>query len=386
MTKLKIITWNFGKSSDEKIRHLQQFLTHDTSRPICVIGLQEVSGKEYRSIVEKLKSQIPIHYTLEYGFKTSSIFTSFYLLTIIVYHQEVSIENLSWKSKTIPHSPEILSFAVDTKGYLYADLTINDIQYTLVNVHLPFVNVNFTASNLESLFEFFRDRSNIIILGDFNTRSTIDDTCVANDTPCDNVNFKKNYKGKLTALETSLNLCRENNTSDICTHLKSKLLKKDFLTVFLSKQKVYSEGVVTFLPSYKVDPTTGMYSLSGKNKIRLAGYADRILVRGIHLKIIEDSYKMEMFTGNDHFPVVAEVAVLPFSGGRKTSMKCAAKLKIKTKKRISQSCTHFREEKNDKSHLKYIHRSHFEIPIKLFDVSNRRNGQSIRAICHKSVV
>lgn len=292
------MTWNFGKLTESKIMHLIDFLKEDESRPIYFIGLQEIRKQDHEVIVRALQSNIPRGYTLVSQLKDNSSWTSFlteqsFCLLSILVHPRI-LENISWKSERIQAKPNVSTLALNTKGYLFADFTIEGIPYTFVNIHLPFVSGQFTKVNLDALFTFFRNRRNMIILGDFNTRSTLDDTCTVSNCKVD---FVKDYKGPLHQLESSLNQCRRTRR---CKPLIAKLVEKDFLKPRLG---LYREGEVGFLPSYKVTPD-GAYQL----KKRLPGYADRVIIRG-DLRIVSGTYRLLKFQGNDHLPVAVDVQI-----------------------------------------------------------------------------
>ena len=340
MTKLKCITWNFGEQTPEKISNLTRFLKEDTaSRPIYFIGLQEIQKQDHEVIVKTLASNIPERYKIISFIKDNSSVTSFIttqkfcLLSIIVYPDEINIQNISWRSEKILANNNLTAFAINTKGYLFADFTIDGVEYTLVNIHLPFVNGEFTNVNFNSLFRYFQDRRNIIILGDFNTRSTIDDTCILKEqdvSACKAVEFVKKYKGNLEQLQGLLNMCLKTDVPAVCAPLKSKLLEKDFLRQYLSKTPTcgYQEGAISFLPSYKVTPNEGVYNLIK----RLPGYADRVLIRGEYLSIVENTYRLlHDVKGNDHLPVVVDVQMKSSSGGARRKRKTTLNKQIKKK-------------------------------------------------------
>ena len=75
----------------------------------------------------------------------------------------------------------------------------------------------------------------------------------------------------------------------------------------------WDEGRITFWPTYKRDPDTGLFLLQKGGKGRLPGYADRIMVNnskspagGAFLEIIADTYNSLSVKGSDHLPVACE--------------------------------------------------------------------------------
>jgi hypothetical protein len=143
----------------------------------------------------------------------------------------------------------------------------DDNLYTIVNVHLPFEGETLSKKSYDELFKQFLE-GNVIICGDFNTRSKVDDTCLGTAglvETCD-VKFEKKST-PTTKLEEKLKSCKE-PLDDSCKELKDFLLEKDYLRQYMKlNQNGYEEGDITFLPSYKVTDT-GVYQLSKKGIFR----------------------------------------------------------------------------------------------------------------------
>jgi len=351
MTKIKLFSWNFGELIDYKLQCINKNVFNNIEdSTIYIIGLQEVSGYSLNKIKQYLESNKPTSHTMAYGRKSST--KDFDLVTFIFYPNNL-LQNIKFSSKKIPSNEGFLNSIIDTKGYLWADFTLNNNPYTVVNIHLPFQNEAFSLKNFKLLKETFKDKNNLIIFGDYNTRSKVDDNCIDNNI-C-HVEFEKNAKGDTQLLEKYLNVCSylnvssenknkventdfedrtseysdntddtepltssEINSDDItCKNLLKKVIDFDYLNqsnVFSD----YKEDEITFLPTYKIDKT-GDYSLIKDSKKRLAGYADRILVRGSNLEIVTGSYKKIDCLGNDHFPIMLEVSInqqLPVMGGK----------------------------------------------------------------------
>jgi hypothetical protein len=230
-------------------------------------------------------------------------------LTFIIYPTILNINikknNLGFISRTKAVASTSKSFIGDTKGYLWIDFSINNIDITVVNIHLPFQNAAFSSVNFKMLFDTFKSTNNAIIFGDYNTRSTVDDTCLNTDS-CSAVVFEKNAKSDVSALQGQLNSCK---SQPDCESLKQKLISNDYLNqVKKTEMEGYNEAEINFLPSYKIN-NIGDYSLQKNQDKRLVGYADRILVKGKNLNIIPDSYKLMECLGNDHFPLMLDVEI-----------------------------------------------------------------------------
>ena len=310
MTKIKIFTWNFGNQSKDKLECItnQLFKEKDT---IYVVGLQEVTTSEINSffglsINKYLTKKSEINgYKITYGQKSTLL--GFDLLTFIIYPEDIALDIKKNRLDLISNTKSIAASSTktmpDTKGYLWINLTINSVDITIVNVHLPFEDEEFSLQNFQMLNDTFKKETNVIIFGDYNTRSKVDDTCFTVEN-C-NVKFIKNAEGNVSELENNLNNCE---TKKNCDQVKDVLIKYDYLNQTKQTMIGYTEAPIVFLPSYKINKD-GNYDLKKKEKKRLAGYADRILVKGENLEIIEESYKMIHCLGNDHFPLMLDVKI-----------------------------------------------------------------------------
>jgi endonuclease/exonuclease/phosphatase family metal-dependent hydrolase len=236
--------------------------------------------------------------------------SEFDLVTCILYPSTMPIHATKFTSHKIASTKKSISIKklADTKGYLCVDVIVNGVEITIVNIHLPFEDAEFSKINFRRLYETFKSRPNVILFGDYNSRSKVDDTCLS-ETRCE-VAFKKNSEHSVFALESALNLCTR---TDNCA-IEKRLLDYDYLNeVKPETMPDFKEATIQFLPSYKIDET-GQYRLQKGSKRRLVGYADRILVKG-NLDLMEGTYKKGHCLGNDHFPVLLEVG---FGKTRKT--------------------------------------------------------------------
>jgi hypothetical protein len=140
--KFKLFTWNFGRSNDNKLKCIsaEMFDIIDPNT-IYVVGLQEINYFDLGKIKKYFENNKPNTHTMIDGRKSS--LKDFDLVTLIFYPNDVSLDNLKFTSQKIP-SKKGRSTILDTKGYLWADFTINGIEYTIVNIHLPFQNEEFS--------------------------------------------------------------------------------------------------------------------------------------------------------------------------------------------------------------------------------------------------
>ena len=332
MTEFKIYSWNFGNYTEEKIKCLKSVISFD-EKTIYVIGLQEVSS--FQKIISEIIKGIPNEYQLIFDRKPSSILkfgsASFDLLTIILYPVSVEFTSTLWNKMSIPSSDNFSNLA-DTKGYLWVDLEINGTTYTFVNVHLPFQKESFTALSLKNLFTHFIEKKNVVIFGDYNSRSLINDTCIPSSETCKVVFAKNAEKGSLTEMEATLSACiLPPKDSDlkidetICKDLKKHIIQEDYLMKWKNKFaefSSYQEALVDFYPSYKITDD-GKYKLQGK-KNRLVGLADRIFMKTdgtgpVFMMFVPETYRLGKCLGNDHYPVQVTIRLIDKKGEKKKS-------------------------------------------------------------------
>ena len=319
---IKILTWNYGKHEESK---LECILTHlfdnkeaDPST-IYVMGLQEIND----ALLKTISAGITVADTHEIHIGISeSRFNGFNLLTFVIWplslpkptinfykhHVESTPSNTIGKKNTITRRAKAaITNWGKTKGYLSAEITNGDKTMVFVNIHLPFKDEAFTKKNIEDLFEHYNDKTNIVIFGDFNTRSKYNDDC-KNNQICQ-VEFTKNADvNKLTNLQQDLNTCESNRSE--CPDLIKDLVDTDYVTsskIFTKPSHGYTEADIHFLPSYKI--LDDKYSLIKNGHGRLVGYADRIIYKGdFQLSPGPNPYKLVHCIGNDHFPIMLSLS------------------------------------------------------------------------------
>ena len=99
------------------------------------------------------------------------------------------------------------------------------------------------------------------------------------------------------------------------------ILRYDLLSNLLHESKIFQEAPITFLPSYKFIPNMDEYSLKKGDKLRLCGYADRILYVGDNIQSIANKYKLIQYLGSDHRPVSNEFKLkLTTSRAKRTAL------------------------------------------------------------------
>ena len=322
---------------DSKLVSLNKEIT--ASNGICIVALQEVTMREVDTIVDSVKINRP-GYSVSSGTKNGGDFS---LLTMMISPPTINPLDVVFFDTNIAAGSSLVkrNFA-STKGYLTLTFNLEDgIEIAVVNVHLPFENSSVSDTAWKALGAHLNPYKTVICMGDFNTRSTIDDKCLESDD-CSNVQFVKDLKTGVNTLQDNLNTCSqcrtvefvkepskvddlqgELNTCSKCAPLRKKLLRLDYLNQITGLSNNYSgdedaneskslvhtlgepftgfkEGHITFMPTYKLSPGGG-FSLKKESENRLAGYADRILFKGNNF--VFNSYESVDYKGNDHKPV-----------------------------------------------------------------------------------
>ena len=233
-----------------------------------------------------------------------------------------------------------------TKGYCVVTLLIaKKYDIDIINTHMPFESKKkmekFSKVMLQGLHAHGFKSENQIIIGDLNSRSLLTDDCYAKKvTTCDNEENKYCVlKDRLESMsfddsvqkvsqastielkqltDSNCNidkrvsqkrlLAGENQSQDKIQDLIQILVKSDVLHVNMNNLfPDFRESEIMFLPTYKRDLDSGIFSLQktdGKKVDgRLPGFADRILVKG-NIKP-NYSYNLLAVKGNDHLPVSA---------------------------------------------------------------------------------
>ena len=334
---IEIFSWNFGESSPSKLRSILDYIGNiDTS--LIVVGLQEVHDSELLLITSTLADSM---YALGYEMKSFRRDTflgsaNFSLVTFIFYKNLNLIEANALQGSYMGGSElhRLMDKIKGTKGLLEVFIKFqkpdgNLAQFYLVNVHLPFSSIKSTTDAINYLLREYgnlklnsEERNKIIIFGDFNSRSLVDDSCI-NGEKCVNIMYKKEYVEPVNKLEMKLNKCRENFEPE-CHFLLNTLVANDAIIKHgLFKRSGFEESDLHILPTYKLDVESGEYSLKKKCGIthklstsikslgtkslkycgRLTGYPDRIFFNSNALEVV-NGYRVYTVPGNDHYPIV----------------------------------------------------------------------------------
>lgn len=357
------------------IKMLERHFNTNTELPdILIIGLQEVPDNRFKLIqtefqaeLQKLKDQ--------HDEKSDKINAKNYNFIIIQNNNPyINVGNFDYKILTmvlvsnrirnpiideksiIKYCPGLEAGKPGTKGFTlikldYSFYNVEQPSLYIVNLHAPFKTFEKTTSFFAKLFENFKDidtnMNNIIIMGDYNSRSLITkhreyikDVEPSICLPVDEDKYDKSYCDSKSELES---IPSENNNlyGMVDDRMVSNLVSSNSFHE-LRKQLQLKEYPIQFLPSYKrqtqkqyaknTNAKNSLISISGNNtlkrvkkpgqfslekghgknkKYRLPGYADRITVLGSKINLLPETnmYTSIPVMGNDHIPVVATFVV-----------------------------------------------------------------------------
>lgn len=319
---LRIFSWNYGHNTDEKQEKIMNYITEELRArariDIFVIGLQEVHSSQAKSLGMFLKNKMSdLDYTgtvYQQGMRQFTLFTAVFLRQNLEFQQLAEVKHTYFPSSLTFLNKSLAPFT-KTKGALSVFLSLIDTStqknynFIFCNVHLPFNSEALTKSSVEAVLRQFQYLDqDIVVFGDFNSRSLFDDDCDRNETEnCEGVEYKKNIDvEKVDDLEIHLNTCKKalygektNLRSLNCASLSKNLQSNDLLLKRHLITGGFTELPLFSLPSYKIDEK-GEYTLEKNHKGRLAGFADRIIFSE---DMDGSNYKMLPVTGNDHFPI-----------------------------------------------------------------------------------
>lgn len=360
LINLRVFSWNVGKMDASKLESIKNLLLLSLELDVIVLGLQEVSSSEVKRISKYCMDVMkPYQYRgLSYEHKAQN----FSLMTLVFYSNQIRKEGLDVHHfialpSTSGLSSRIVSNVFATKGALAVALNFRHKLgsrvklFRFVNVHLPFYSEEITEWSMKTILSQFAYSRNVVVFGDFNSRSLVDDHCMdrlehaqnssarRSAMRCGNVRYVKSVSAERVArLEQKLNFCSEKPTR-FCDLLHGSLVANDILYLKnLINKFGFVEHLLYYLPSYKIDPKTGRYSLKKHDDGRLAGFADRIIFNG---DFTPYEYVKIPLQGNDHFPIaltlLGETVEASRRGSRTSSGTRTKKTLTRTIRRVSDS-------------------------------------------------
>jgi hypothetical protein len=255
-------------------------------------------------------------------------------------------------------------FSKGIVGYFLNFKNKNDISFdsklSIYNCHLPFekdVNINkefISKLRTNILNDQTGKFTDSIIFGDLNSRSLVTDKCYVKKSETCPSNKKINTAGYCEfaaiynnldtsneleriddvektepkwnqetdplqkcgeGLEDEVEILKEKIDQEKVKELIKILKNRDFLCNPPNHAKgkngffdEMNESDIKFLPTYKRLSNTGYLTTIDKDKVRLPGYADRIIFnnKSNSFEPVEESYTSLFITGNDHLPVYQE--------------------------------------------------------------------------------
>jgi hypothetical protein len=369
------------------IKLLKRHFDTNTELPdILIIGLQEVPRNRLESIQQEFEEELQKlqvqnddkskikdkNYTFIKLHDDKPYITlcnfDYKIVTIVLVSDRIRQSKID-KDSTVMYCPGLIHGKPGTKGFTLIKLDYsyyNQPQPSLyiINLHAPFKTFEKTTTFFNKLFENFTDidtnTNNIIIMGDYNSRSLITkfheyikdvDPSICSSLEDDK--YDEDYCEQKSELEsmpaTNNRLFGPVNDSMISNYVSSNSFKtlraelklKEYPLQFYPSykrqtQKQYAKnsnmtGRLAYLSNIprntlKIVKTPGQFSLekgNGKDKkYRLPGYADRITVLGSKINLLPETnmYTTIPVIGNDHIPVVATFVVPYMSQSHSSNM------------------------------------------------------------------
>ena len=371
-----IFSWNIGdnvtSSHFDQIKlHVDQH-TNNQSPDLLVFCFQEV-GKKAGDIEKLLWDRYNLQYQIISSDSACFSLTNFQIKTVVLANA-IQKKGIRLENK-IQHKPECVSF---TKGFVETIIqlplsTLPEIR--IYNTHFPFKSPKETRSFYAKLFKRFQSslrRIPIFVTGDINSRSLLTPECYIKDvvTNCglhrnENAYCRLNSFLETLPFEESLSVSsRDKYTSTIqvgnCADwqktfptnpsmgvVRDLLVQSDFINQSKGSGLFdgFQEGEITFLPTYKRNTSSGVFSLRKGSAGRLPGYADRILFySGVNHPVQVKTYQSIALKGNDHLPLFGLFRI-----AKSTSTRYSPYINIKRSRKAKKS---YKKKKSSKRQSK----------------------------------
>lgn len=305
-----VCSWNInsgGSPYKKNIKNLVNELDKKYSKDlknsdILIIGLQEMNYKKLDIFSKK-------HGFILFETINTCKMPNFKVSTMIYHKNNINIKKLERVKKCYLSDGEKTSLFSGTKGmdFLMCDIIKNKKLYNLsiVNCHMPFKSIKSSSKYILNMIndtKNFNESKNIILMGDINSRSILTDDGYKKNIKCDEIEKCKTF----FKIKDELEKIPFNKTYGISRKQKllSILRNTDYFTNNILKKELngFKERKITFLPTYKRNKT-GMFKLSKNDKLRLPGYADRIIYKGNKLQ--QKKYTSIGVNGSDHLPLIS---------------------------------------------------------------------------------
>ena len=225
-----------------------------------------------------------------------------------------------------------------SKGIQNVILKIEGKTYLFMNLHAPFATAkvksggtyaqfyqDFIEKTIRNFKKNYHENSGCFVLGDLNSRSYLNfDQVCKQETSClltkgfNTKNAAQNDFGDFPKQRVQQILNKKQFYKQQLQQygqLVQKLKDSDALTRFLKNKDLKDIKEIQFLPSYKRNTETAKFQLSKNDKLRLPGYADRILTNLYSIEYKADGYDIlkdesgRNITGSDHVPVYGLIEI-----------------------------------------------------------------------------
>lgn len=338
MKKISFVTYNLGGNIPSKANDIiiQFFAKKQVAEAdVCVFGFQEMKGHFNLDPYYQSSYQKPLIHNACQG-----ISKTFNLCLIIYVKKEIEFEKVKDNKLCTRLGYHNWKY-YGSKGIQNIILKFNEKKYLFMNLHAPFASAKTKSGGTYEQFykdfiektikEFYKrhgeTNTGCFVLGDLNSRSYLNfDKICKEKTSC---LLSRGFNTKnATAqdfgqdfpkqkVQRILNKKQFHQQQQYEYENLVKILKRsDALTIFLEDKNLEDIQEIKFLPSYKRNTQTGEFYLSKDNKLRLPGYADRILTtldRNEYLCYEYDILKTDPddrnITGSDHVPVYGIIEI-----------------------------------------------------------------------------
>jgi hypothetical protein len=335
--KFSFVTYNLGGGEPSRANDIIiSFFDKKELPDVCVFGFQEMKGHFNLNHYFHSAYQLPlIHSACQGVSKSFNLCLIIYVKNNIQFHK---VEDNKICTRLGYHNWKYYG----SKGIQNIILNIEGKIYLFMNLHAPFASAKAKSGGTYAEFyqdfiqktitkfksTYFSNNSGCFVLGDLNSRSYLNfDNVCKQETSCllmKGFNTKNATQQDFGAdfpkqsVQQILNKKQFYQQQQIeYGTLVEKLKRSDALTTFLGDKDLKDIKEIHFLPSYKRNTKTAQFQLSKDDKLRLPGYADRILTNLDSINIKYNAYRYDILkdqsdrniTGSDHVPVYGIIEI-----------------------------------------------------------------------------
>ena len=334
--KFSFVTYNLGGQQPQAANHIiSTFFQKKEFPDVCVFGFQEMKGHyQLNPYFQDLYHQPLVHNACQ------GVSKSFNLCLIIYVRKHIEFKKVEDKKICTRLGYHNWKY-YGSKGIQNIILNIKEKIYLFMNLHAPFASAkaksggtyaqfyqDFIEKTITQFKRKYPDNFGCFVLGDLNSRSYLNfDNVCKQETSClltrgfntknaTQHDFGADFPRKMVQQILNKKQFHKQQLQEYETLVK-KLKDSDALTRFLKDKDLKDIQEIQFLPSYKRNTETAQFQLSKDDKLRLPGYADRILTNLDSINIEYDASGYDILkdesdrniTGSDHVPVYGLIEI-----------------------------------------------------------------------------